>query len=283
MIVDTEGNKKHIGTEIQFAEHVSKLSCVEKYFREQCLSKGVEVSYDCIAGEAPYFKTLNYTTFAGLFICHPLQFELSFLQIQDALMDDLDATGHLEFVKTKHKSGKYDGAKIPFSESREYNLAVLTGGNKFQTLNWNELLKLSNAETPLVVKPHPVSTAEDLDEIQRRLPRAVMAPRLSQLYPIIEGASKVYTTHVSETALTARMLGKHTDFIDLYPHCMTGSFSHITYPLLSKRISLDQLNKVFASAKSGVIHPEVDTLWEDKVDAYLDYILLQRNNHSGYL
>ena len=282
MIADIAGNEKHIGAEVRFAEHVNKLACVEEYFREQCLIRGVDVSYDCTAGEPLHFKTLNYTTFAGLFICNPLQFQLSFQQIQDASVDNLESIGHLGFVKTKHKGGKYSGASIEFTEGREYNMAVLPGGNKFDTLDWDKLKELSKEDLPLVVKPHPVSTPADLDEIQRRLPRVVMAPRLSKLYPIISGASKVYTTHVSETALTASLLGKSTHFMDKYPHCMTGSFSHITYQLFSKRMTLESLDKAFASPKSGIIHPEVDLLWQDKVDSYLDYIMQQRENQRGY-
>lgn len=282
MISDHEGNVKHIGKEIKFSSHLQDLTCVENYFREQCVKRGFEVSFDCMAGENPNFKTLNYTTFAGMFICHPLQSELSFFQIQDAFYDNLNSLGHLSLVKSLHSNGKYEGLVLPFSKSGKYNVAVLTGGNKFNTLNWDKLSKVSEESTPLVVKPHPVSTLKDLDEVQKRLPNVTMAPRLSPLYPLLKGSAKVYTTHVSETAVTALLLGKKTEPIDFYPHCLLGSFSHITYNLFSKRMSLAQLDRAMASPKSGIIHPSVDMDWEHKVDAYLDYISQQKENHEGY-
>lgn len=283
MITDNNHNKKHIGTEIRFAKHLSALSEVELYFIESCDKLGVEHSYDCTAFEKPYYKTLNYTTFAGMFICHPLQFEMSFFQVYDAITDDASPRGHVDFVRRKHLQGKYEGSFISYNNTAAFNLVVLPGGNKFNTVNWDKLKRIASEDPSLLLKPHPVTKPEELDIIQRRVPRAKMAPRMSSLYDLLSKADKVYTTHISETALTSLVLGKEIEPIDKYPECYAGAFSHLTHLLFTNEKPLELIEKVFSSEKSGIIHPDVDTDWKRKIDAYLEYTLNKRQMHKGYM
>lgn len=283
MMFDNNNNTKHIGTDIKLSKHLDPLKEVEEYFRGQCNEYGIEVSYDCTAVENPHFKTLNYTSFCGMFIAHPLQFELSFFQMYDAMMDGYKSIGHTDYIKAKHSKGKYTGTGKAFATPEKYNLVVMPGGNKFDTLNWAKLSNLSYEDIPLVLKPHPVSTYEDLKQIKKRIPRAIIAPMLCEVYDLIDTAEKVYTTHVSETALTSLLRGKKVEPVDVYPRCYVGSFSHVTHLLFTRDNPVELIGGVFASEKSGLIHPEVDSDWKVKVDGYLDYILDKRRRHLGYL
>ena len=44
-----------------------------------------------------------------------------------------------------------------------------------------------------------------------------MADRLDDLYTLIKNAKKVYTTHISETALTSLILGKSIEPLEAGP------------------------------------------------------------------
>lgn len=63
-----EATEHHIGKEIKFRERLKVLAEVETYVRHKCIANRIEFCYDCTADENTYFKTINYTTYNGLFI-----------------------------------------------------------------------------------------------------------------------------------------------------------------------------------------------------------------------
>lgn len=275
-LFDDKNKKEHIGSDLDYSDHLNLLKDVELYFIKQCNAANIEVSFDCTAAENPHFKTLNYTTFAGMFMCHPLQFELSFFQMYDAIADNLPDVGHLDYIASNHSQGKYKGLVFNFDPPEQYNLAVVTGGNKFDTLNWDKLVELSQGDVPLVIKPHPVSNHDALDILQKEVPKAIFTPRLSDLYSLIKSVDTVYTTHSSETALTSLLMGKNISCIDKYPLCWTNSFSHIVHHCFTNQDALPVLGSAFASCKSGIVHPLIDANWQSKIDGYIDYIMKKR-------
>ena len=63
-----------------------------------------------------------------------------------------------------------------------------------------------------------------------------------------------------------------------------GSFTHINNFLYTTPDPLKWADQAFASAKSGVIHPSVDTNWKEKVDEYIEYLLFLRGKYKkGYV
>ena len=56
---------------------LNEIEQVEGYVIRKCSEHGIETSYDVLAEEMPYFKTLAYTEFATSFYMQPLNNRLS--------------------------------------------------------------------------------------------------------------------------------------------------------------------------------------------------------------
>lgn len=288
---DPKGVAKHIGDEVKFRDRLKDLQEVEEYFRSKCKKAGVDYSYDCTADENTYFNTLNYTTYAGMFIMHPLSFGQQVFQMYDAKADNLPSAGHVEWVEKNlqaKKGGKYtkgNGQELDKATVKDFKaVAVLAGSNKFyqhvSKAKFERIVKKHGSE--LVLKPHPITNNDILGEIFNFKGSAQMAGRTDDLYDLIEKAERVYTTHISETALTSLILGKKISPLEPFGSRLVGSFSHINHFCFSEPDPLPVLKSIFASPKSGVVHPAIDEDWKGKVDAYFDYILGMRNVQQGY-
>jgi hypothetical protein len=57
-------------------DKLSNLEQVERYVLRKCKENGLEHSYDVIAEEMPYFKTMGYTEYATCFMMQPLNLKM---------------------------------------------------------------------------------------------------------------------------------------------------------------------------------------------------------------
>ena len=97
------------------------------------------------------------------------------------------------------------------------------------------------------------------------------------MYYYIQKAETVYTTHISESAIYAALLGKMIQPIDVWNNVMKGSFACINSYLFTKQDKIKEfVNHTFSSYKSGIIHPKIDKDWRKKVDQYFSYIMAKR-------
>lgn len=288
---DTASVEKHIGTKIRFRDRLKALQPLEDYFRNKCDAVGIEHSYDCTANEPTYFKTLNYTTYAGMFIMHPLCYSHQMFQMYDAKADRLASVGHMEWLRKNLAEGqvskyvKGNGDELDSDEYANYtDIAVLSGSNKIHQHISKAKLKLlvQRLGSDLLLKPHPITNDKALTEIKNLKGNAQLARTDDDLYALLEKAEVVHTTHISETALTALLMGKKITPLDPFGNRLIGSFSHINHFCFSEADPIETLGSIFASPKSGVVHPEVDTDWKDKIDAYFDYILGQRKLQKNH-
>lgn len=291
MMFDPKHIQKHIGTDLVYNDNLNLLIPVEIYFKELCTNEGIECSHDCTAYENPYFKTLNYSSFCGMFIMHPLQFELSWFQTYDAKNDNKKSIGHLDWIKdkiTRKNISKYTNKKEESINldliKQAKSLIVLPGGNKFEfQINKNKLARLCrNYGKNLLIKPHPISEDKFIDTLKMYGIKSILVNKNVDLYLLMNSVDKVYTTHISETALTAQVLGKKIEPIDKADKRLFGSFSHINHFLFTEEYPLSVIDSIFASPKSGIIQPEIDKDWKNKMEQYFEYILKKRDIQRGY-
>jgi hypothetical protein len=290
MMFAEENINTHIGKEIKYRDELYDLQELEDYFIAKCVESGVDHSHDCTAHENTYFSTLNYTTYAGMFIMHPLQFDLQLFQMYDAKADRIESDAHIRFVASnisEGKTGKYtlgSGEEMNKPQKSGRAVMVLPGSNKFYDTIHQPRFEMICKKwgRDLVIKPHPITQQKIIDEVNKFKNKAVLADRLDDLYALIKNAKKVYTTHISETALTALILGKSIEPLEAGPGRFEGSFSHINHFCFSEIDPLKTLGSIFASPKSGVVHPAVDADWKQKIDDYFSYILGQREKQKGY-
>lgn len=291
-IFDPAGIARHIGTEVKFRDRLRSLTELEDYFSARCGEAGIESSYDVTADENTYFKTLNYTTYAGLFIMHPLQFSMSLFQMYDAKADRAEPVGHIEWLRkqlAQRQVSKYvlpDGSELQDYEPVDNytHVAVLPGSNKFyEHVSKKKFVAMCEAHgSRLVLKPHPITNQKVLGEIGVFKKSAQLANRHHNLYTLMANAEVVLTTHISETALTGLLMGKRVVPLDPFKSRFVGSFSHINHFCFTEAEPIAALDSIFASPKSGVVHPEVDADWKGKIDAYIEYIMGQRKRQLNH-
>lgn len=258
-----------------------KLVPVEEYVKQKAATLDIELEYDKTAVEGMYFKTINYTTYAGFLILHPFNLEQSMRQMMDAYADKMEDAGHIGIIKSNindtRKLSKYTNMK-PTKEKSEA-IVVLAGGNKLKKhccVGKIEQILERHGKNNVLFKRHPISFTGIYDELSDYLGGVNYCDADFNLYDLIKGAEYVYTTMISESALIAYMMGKKVDHFDLWQNRNTGSFTHINNFLFSTPDPIQWAKTTFASPKSGVIHPDADKNWKKKVDDYFDYILTLR-------
>jgi hypothetical protein len=287
-MTDENLHEQAIGHEIQFSENVKKLLDVEQYFIQECTKKKVFWSYDVTANEPLYFGTINYTTFAGTFIIHPLQPEMRFRQMHDALRDSVQEKDFVSFFRQKIESktaNKYTDRK-KLVEKQYEAIVVLPGDNKIKSHICRRKLKqiIERHGDNVIFKPHPLTRPQTLVELKELIGAkdSHFAPIESDLYDILVNCEYVYTSHLSESAIYSVAIDKSISPIDQFDNRHLSSFAHINHFLFHDFEPKKTINQLFSSYKSGIICPAVDTNWKEKIDLYLDYILKAREKIKNY-
>lgn len=275
-VAESKGSDKIVA--IKWSSKYKDLLEAEDYLKEKLESLNIEASFDVTAIEPLYFKTLNHTSYAGFLIIHPLNFEQSLRQMADAYADNMSGN-HIDFLKNNlnnaETANKYNISDTPYTRPRKA-LVVLPGGNKLKKhmcVGKIEKILEKHGKDNVLFKKHPISRNEPYEELDKYLGGIEYASGFCNLNTLINESEYVYTSMVSETALTANILGKKVDHFDLIQNRETTSFGHINYYLFTTKDPVAWASQAFASPKSGVIHPIVDSAWKDKIDNYLDYIL----------
>lgn len=288
MMFNKQAQKERIG-DIKKSTTLDHLREVEKYFQNAIKKYRIEVSYDVIANEIPYFKTLNYTEWAHCFMMHPLQQELRMKQMVDAYNDDAEITADfVQFFADKIKKGQSNKYQHIQSEvghnlvGREY-LVVLVGSNKLkERICLNKLRWIKDQhEDEVYFKPHPLTTYQLVGELKDLFGNDSVLDRDADMYAYMLQSETVYTSHMSESAVYAVCLDKRIDPIDVYNKVEQGSFYHINKFLFDSEDPKLWVNRTLNSYKSGIINPVIEPKWKNKVDQYLDYVMLLRDKYKN--
>jgi len=270
--------------------NLDALEEVERYMIKKCKELGIEHSYDVIAEEMPYFKTMGYTEYATVFMLQPLNLKMRTGQIMDAYLDNVeevsDWAAYFRANIESKTANKYQERKEDFdSYSDKAVLVILPGSNKLKTnCCLNKLIQIAKEHKgDIYFKPHPITTHAVIGEIKDLFGEEAILPRDIDLYYFLQKAEKVYTTHISESALYSTILGKEVEPIDVWNNVHQGSFYAINSHLFDHRNNAAEwVNRTFSSPKSGMIHPLVDTDWKKKVDLYFEYIFAKRKYYKGW-
>lgn len=284
MMFSQKSMEARLGKEVKCRDSLFALQEVERYLLKKIEHVPVEASHDCTANEKSFYKTLNYTSYAGLFMMSPLSYAPSVFQMFDAKCDAMEDNGHLQWIMGNMKADmqcKYviiDDSEFKQEPRSFTHLAVLPGGNKFRQHVSKRKLDaiISKHGSDLAIKPHPISKGNVLEELNVDTRDSIVCSPKEHLYFLMAKAEEIYTTHISETALTSLIMGKKISPLDPYHNRLVGSYSHINHFCFSEPEPLKVIGSIFASPKSGIIHPDVDENWQSKIDQYLDYTLSMR-------
>lgn len=276
---DKKSNEERLGP-LKKSPTLDHLKEVEKYLFKVLKNYKFTASYDVIANEVPFFKTLNYTEWAHCITIHPLQQELRMKQMMDAYNDNAPITvDYVEYLRNKILNGtsnKYSHINSDINADKEYrkNLVVLVGSNKLkERICLNKLKWINNTcKNTVFFKPHPITKYQLVGELKDLFGSTNVLDRDYDMYAYLLKADTIYTSHMSESAAYAVCLDKVIEPIDVYNRVEQGSFYHINKFLFTEDNPKEWLNRTLNSHKSGIINPEIDPNWKEKVDSYLEYI-----------
>ena len=187
--------KERIG-HLKKAKNLEHLEEVEKYFLSKIDDLGWEASYDVIAQEMPYFKTMGYTSYATCFLFQPLNTQLRSQQMRDAYADqDHEIKDFVSYFKdniNQKLANKYQD-RIEVTENfpvREY-LVVLPGSNKLKEKTClNKLKYIHDTHGDKVwFKPHPITTHQVIGEIKDIFGEDNILPRDIDMFHFLKFAN----------------------------------------------------------------------------------------------
>lgn len=278
-LVDKELHQQCLG-DLKLSDHIYSLVEVEQYIIKECTRRKVFWSYDVTADEPHPFYTINYSTFAGMIKMTPLQPDFALQQMYIASRNNNVNADYVQYLRDRvleGKANKYNRNTQPVKDSLEA-IVVLPGDNKIKTHVCRRKLKriLERHQDRVILKPHPLTTPKIVNELKELIGASDhhFAPIESDLYEILPTADTVYTSHLSESAIYATVLGKYISPIDQFQTTrQPGSFRHINQILFNEPNAIDLINPMFSSPISGIICPSIESDWRTKVDQYLDYML----------
>ncbi len=285
-------NKKELDSRIgplKKSKSLYDLEAVEGYVIRKCGEYGLEHSYDVMAEEMPYFKTIAYTEYAGCFYLQPLNYKIRNEQMIDAYTDKTEIVDYASWLINRivdKKANKYEDRADTYDKypPKDY-LVVLPGSNKVREnvcLNRLKHIKRLHGDN-VYFKPHPITTHQIIGELKDFFGEENILPRHIDMYHYLQKAKGVYTTHISESCIYGIVTGKKTEPIDVWNNIQRGSFYCINNHLLThQKDAKEYINKTFSSYKSGIINPEVDKNWKEKVDKYMDYIFNKRETYKNW-
>tara|TARA_R100001198_G_C5242981_1_gene220790 strand:+ start:9736 stop:10653 length:918 start_codon:yes stop_codon:yes gene_type:complete len=282
---------ERIGPDLLKAKNLRKLIEVEEYALDKIKNKyNWEYAYDVIANEVPYFKTMGYTEYATNFLLQPLTLSLRDDSIKDAYYDttseifdyaqmfrnNVDNNIANKYQKRSDSTKEFPTKKI---------LVVLPGTNKIKKnvcLNKLKAIKKKYGEG-VNFKPHPITMHATIGELKDLFGEDCILPRNADMYLYMKAANKVYTTHMSESAVYALALGKTIEPIDVHNEVQTSSFYSINSILFRCQSEGDEaINRIFSSYKSGIVNIDLEKDWKKKLDKYFEYANLYRESCKGW-
>lgn len=284
---DKASIKERVGGTIVKSSTLDHLRPVEKYFLSVLPKYKIKASYDVIANEIPYFQTMNYTEWAHSFIMHPLQQNARVKQMSDAYNDAAPIKcDYIQYFKDrliKGQTNKYTHIKPDMVTVPRTNLVVLVGSNKLkERICLNKLRWVKNLhKDDVFFKPHPLTTHQLIGELKDLFGAGTILDRDADMYRFLVEADVIYTSHMSESAMYATALGKQIEPIDVFNKVEQGSFYHINKYLFTEANPQEWANQTFNSPKSGIINPELDENWQQKIREYLDYISAERDKFKN--
>ena len=282
-----KSQSERIGDELKKSSSLDPLKEVERYFLKKMRQYKTEASYDVIANETPYFRTINYTEYANCFIIHPLCQDLRVQQMRDAY--NVNTTNTLDYIKyfksniLENKSNKYKDREDLDLEAKSA-LVVLVGSNKLKDrvcLNKLSWIK-DNYDDDVYFKPHPLTYHTLIGELKDIFGEDKILPREANMYSLMLKSDIVYTSHMSESAIYATALNKEINPIDVYNKVEQGSFYHINKFLFIENDPQTWVNRTFSSYKSGIINPVLNKDWKSSIDNYLEYIHEVRDMYKDF-
>ena len=244
-------------------DHLAFITEAESFLEK---NSPLPVTFDVACCQNPYFSEFTYSDFSEAFWVKSLSNEFNtryFLQLPKHL------EGELRF------SEKYDLA-LNLSETKDRKILFLAGTNLWDKHAWEIIDRLMYFNDKALIKTHPLTQDESLQELGRRYGwHRVLAP-LDSGYGWYERAAEVYATANSELMVRSLLDGKFKD-------CLTrikdlGSCGYMPFFVLHKEgFSAKEIKSTVLAPNSGIVF-RWQSDWQDRLKQYLQDALQFRKD-----
>jgi hypothetical protein len=269
-------------------ERMDKIKPIEMWLSDNL---PLPATYDVVSGQPEYFSEFTYTEICGGMYLKPQSNKMAWDQIQDAIDDNNIDVDHVGILLQKISE---DGGRDKYKLSRFYKgpdidvLIILPGSNIINTTvdkqKISDVVERSLREGKVVkIKPHPITSSPIIQELKLAFGDDVILNKKISGFSALSVASNVYTLGASEMALYTIMMGKKL-FDITHPEYNQRkkplTYASLFYSILGKNQDDAKvvLNKIFNSAKSGIVFPWEDH--QDKLQRYLEYIMAKRETYA---
>ena len=228
---NTENYAKRVGgTVTRQAGIVEGLAPLEELVRKHA---PLAASYDVGRTQPMYFSEFTYTELLGnaLFVC-PQNSEMATKIVHAAARTPLVGMSAADVAKTILNQSAFQDKYIDLQAGNvsPIAVAVLPGSNSlWKMVDENALRRALHEDPELMLKPHPVTTVEDIRKLKiiAGLHR-LLEPSWSG-FALTMNATRVYSTATSELAIYAYLHGKPVYNIGAFNNEYVGAY----YPLFS--------------------------------------------------
>jgi hypothetical protein len=176
----------------------------------------------------------------------------------------------------------YQTKAEPINHNRPKHLIVLPHPEHAGIVDFNEVNRIVSGELKGWIKPHPATTAEDLQMFEARWPGQIISAT-EKLYPYIRHAKRVWLTTQSEAILACMSCNKPFGFIDNnVPSPGTRAFRGLYTGMArspSKLSLKEKLTTILSYPESGLIAVDTDHAEQD-VNRFFTHFTL--HHHGAY-
>jgi hypothetical protein len=237
----------------------------QDFLIKECQRRNIELMYDKEDIESER-ELLIFTEFFGGMggvMIKPQNFTRQMKQYHQAFLDDTPVK--IDFSKLIDSAGD----KYFLDETEEFSdkVVLLCGSNMLGTHTKKELID-DAVKQGAMLKPHPVTTEDVLELLERTWKNKVYGPMQSG-FNFYKNAKEVWTTRFSEFSLFSILEEKKLHFIDNDLIVQRGSYKSINlYLEITGNQNKEGLNKILNSNLSGIFFSEFNT--EADIVRYLD-------------
>lgn len=254
-------------------DKVTKSMDLIDYAMDKIKQRGFHVDFDCTHNNGGTYSVHEFCGALGGISLRYMDFNTHMRVLREGLMSNpVNFKNYADMLTSIDVNDKY---KLRNTMSKQDKVVFLSGSNLLR-LNIDFELVAKAVEDGAVIKPHPVTHAQDMKWLKEKFGKSkVLAPKVSG-GQLIRNAKKVYVAKNSEIWFLAVAHGIIIEDIGL-PEFTSEVYRPIINTVMNNHFYLPKvaLNRIFSSPLSGIYFSKEQI--DSEIDIYIDRVEEIRN------
>lgn len=238
------------------------------------------VSYDVCAVQPPYFNEFTYTNIENYVLVAPMNYEMYVRFLVENVELDVNVSEYQVFSKDTMKD-KYKLLDLGDTDFEE--VVFLPGSNYMFIVDMDKLDMLMHYNEGMLIKPHPITSQEDLKRLGQRYGYHRIIESTVSGYQVLMACDKIYYTENSEIGMRAILNGIKAESIAKTSLNQLCLYFPIYFMLNRHKTDGDKslLLKTLFSGSYGIINIDWNKYEiEDKLGHYFSGIMGLRERYK---